>query len=275
MPSNLRMSPIPHPGAGVPSLVCLRPAVLKHHRDDHSMQLGHLASRTRSALGPAVNSRAVQMDMLLHLNVGRIRCLTGSRRTPPGGKRSGRCPRTSPTGASTAPARWWRRPRGSTPPDRREETHALEVRQGRLGDRPGPSYSVRPSRRTMRRVILLMAGCSLLLWSIGPAVAAPPTTVPAEQVTGTSPWAGDPCGLTPNGGTVFFDSEVEPWVDVSPADPTVIAGIWQQDRWSNGGRARQRGCDQHRRRCHLAGGDLPGRHRPHRRRLRPGPPTRG
>ena len=80
-----------------------------------------------------------------------------------------------------------------------------------------------------------MAGCSLLLWSIGPAVAAPPTTVPADQVTGTSPWAGDPGGLTPNGGTVFFDSEVEPWVDVSPADSAIVAGIWLQVRWSNGG----------------------------------------
>ncbi|MEO7442962.1 MAG: sialidase family protein, partial [Acidimicrobiales bacterium] len=36
-------------------------------------------------------------------------------------------------------------------------------------------------------------------------------------------------------GQVFPDSEVEPWLTVNPADPRQVAGIWQQDRWSNGG----------------------------------------
>jgi hypothetical protein len=33
----------------------------------------------------------------------------------------------------------------------------------------------------------------------------------------------------------YRDSEVEPWVDVNPADPTNVIGVWQQDRWSDGG----------------------------------------
>src|SRR5262245_25914786 len=33
----------------------------------------------------------------------------------------------------------------------------------------------------------------------------------------------------------YRDSEVEPYVAVNPADSTNIVGVWQQDRWSNGG----------------------------------------
>lgn len=32
-----------------------------------------------------------------------------------------------------------------------------------------------------------------------------------------------------------MDSEVEPSVDVSPVDSDIVVGMWQQDRWSNGG----------------------------------------
>jgi hypothetical protein len=42
------------------------------------MQLGHLASGARSpAPGAAVDARAVSVGIRLHLDVGRIRCLTG------------------------------------------------------------------------------------------------------------------------------------------------------------------------------------------------------
>lgn len=36
-------------------------------------------------------------------------------------------------------------------------------------------------------------------------------------------------------GRNYAGTEVEPWVDVNPANPANIAGIWQQDRWSDGG----------------------------------------
>ena len=36
-------------------------------------------------------------------------------------------------------------------------------------------------------------------------------------------------------GTVYLNSEVEPWIDVNPTNSANVVGIWQQDRWSNGG----------------------------------------
>ncbi len=35
--------------------------------------------------------------------------------------------------------------------------------------------------------------------------------------------------------TVYRNAEVEPFVAVNPRDPSNIIGVWQQDRWSNGG----------------------------------------
>src|SRR3990172_8262085 len=57
-----------------------------------------------------------------------------------------------------------------------------------------------------------------------------------KQATGASPFANctaDNLGGQP--GTVFLNSEVEPWVDVNPTNPRNIVGSVQQDRWSNGG----------------------------------------
>jgi len=56
------------------------------------------------------------------------------------------------------------------------------------------------------------------------------------QVSGTSPFAtctADNVSSQP--GTNFLNSEVEPWVDVNPTNSNNIVGVWQQDRWSNGG----------------------------------------
>lgn len=36
-------------------------------------------------------------------------------------------------------------------------------------------------------------------------------------------------------GTVTLNSEVEPYVAVDPTNPRHIVGVWQQDRWDNGG----------------------------------------
>jgi BNR repeat-like domain len=68
------------------------------------------------------------------------------------------------------------------------------------------------------------------------ATASDLGTGPLKQVSDTSPFesckADDVGGQT---GTVFPDSEVEPWIDVNPTDPDNIVGMWQADRWSNGG----------------------------------------
>jgi len=61
---------------------------------------------------------------------------------------------------------------------------------------------------------------------------------PLVQVSSMSPFGPlAACGNFPGvaGGINFLDSEIEPWVDVNPANPDNIVAIWQQDRWSDGG----------------------------------------
>lgn len=43
------------------------------------------------------------------------------------------------------------------------------------------------------------------------------------------------CDGVPEVGTVFVNSEVEPYIAVNPADANNFIAVWQQDRWSNGG----------------------------------------
>ena len=72
--------------------------------------------------------------------------------------------------------------------------------------------------------------------AVYPAAATDLTAGPLVQVSGTSPFAActadDVAGQS---GEVFPNSEVEPWIDVNPTDEENIVGMWQQDRWSNGG----------------------------------------
>jgi hypothetical protein len=70
-----------------------------------------------------------------------------------------------------------------------------------------------------------------VLATAGTAVAATPT--PLVTVSSTNPYAG--CAKDGQSGTVFPDAEVEPQVAVNPHNPANIIGVWQQDRWSNGG----------------------------------------
>jgi hypothetical protein len=69
-----------------------------------------------------------------------------------------------------------------------------------------------------------------------PIVAGSYTAGPLVQVSGSSPFASctaDDAGS--QSGTNYPNSEVEPWIDANPANPDNLVGIWQQDRWSNGG----------------------------------------
>lgn len=95
----------------------------------------------------------------------------------------------------------------------------------------------------MRRLALSTALVILAALGLAPPLAAAPyaATTPV-QASGASPFAPG-CGLTPGRdpasptgeGIVFPDSEVEPWVEVHPTNPAIVAAMWQQDRWSNGG----------------------------------------
>jgi hypothetical protein len=64
----------------------------------------------------------------------------------------------------------------------------------------------------------------------GLVYASPSTLV---TVSGPSPYAS--CLNANEPGTVYDNAEVEPWVSVNPANSKNIIGVWQQDRWNNGG----------------------------------------
>ena len=80
-----------------------------------------------------------------------------------------------------------------------------------------------------------MAGTCLMA---GAALFAPADGLAAgvKQISGVSPFtnctADNPTGQA---GTLYPDSEIEPWLAVNPTNPNNLIAGWQQDRWSNGG----------------------------------------
>jgi hypothetical protein len=54
------------------------------------------------------------------------------------------------------------------------------------------------------------------------------------MASGPSPFSAG-CNGRPQDGTNHPGSEVEPYLAVDPRDPLHLIGVWQQDRWSNGG----------------------------------------
>ena len=57
---------------------------------------------------------------------------------------------------------------------------------------------------------------------------------PQFPVSAASPFAPGCDGVAAT-GTLFENAEVEPMVAVDPTNPANLIGVWQQDRWSNGG----------------------------------------
>jgi hypothetical protein len=78
-----------------------------------------------------------------------------------------------------------------------------------------------------------MAVLVLALWVAMPASAFAGTAGPLARVSGPSPYAS--CVNAGEPGTVYTNAEVEPYVAVNPANAKNIIGVWQQDRWNNGG----------------------------------------
>jgi hypothetical protein len=86
------------------------------------------------------------------------------------------------------------------------------------------------------RVAALLGGVTLALAMAVGVRAAAFTPGPLIQVSGASPLTGCTAdNVGGQSGTVFGGSEVEPWINVNPTNSANIVGIWQQDRWSNGG----------------------------------------
>ncbi|AOI73380.1 sialidase family protein [Burkholderia ubonensis] len=83
----------------------------------------------------------------------------------------------------------------------------------------------------MRRITLPHPLVTRLTIAAALAFAAAAHADPV-RVSGPSPFAACTTG---GPGTVYVNAEVEPWLAVNPARPTNMIGVWQQDRWSNGG----------------------------------------
>lgn len=73
----------------------------------------------------------------------------------------------------------------------------------------------------------------------GPAGAAPLTITPPALVSTPSPFVAGCGGATegsvPGANYNYSNSVAEPRLAVNPANPNDVAGMWQQDRWSDGG----------------------------------------
>jgi hypothetical protein len=70
-------------------------------------------------------------------------------------------------------------------------------------------------------------------------VTLTPLTPALNALTRVSDDSGLPDSLAPwelnQSGHAYINSETEPWVDVSPTDPSELVGFFQEDRWSTGG----------------------------------------
>jgi hypothetical protein len=90
-----------------------------------------------------------------------------------------------------------------------------------------------PSRSAAHRGAL--AFCAMT--SLALAAQAQPTARASEftfKASAPTPFAAD-CNGVAQEGTLYPNSEVEPFVAVNPRYPLNLIGVWQQDRWSNGG----------------------------------------
>ena len=82
--------------------------------------------------------------------------------------------------------------------------------------------------------LALLASCGGGGGSPSPASAPPPPPAALLRVSPPSPFAVG-CNGNPQSGTLFPNAEVEPYIAVNPQNPNNLVGVWQQDRWSNGG----------------------------------------
>ena len=94
-----------------------------------------------------------------------------------------------------------------------------KARQGRSGKRP------------LAGLLVPAVALGVLGLGMGP-LAADQEIVP---ISGLSPYPeGVECNGTPQTGTVWRNSETEPYMDIDFGQPSAMAAIVHQDRWSNG-----------------------------------------
>jgi hypothetical protein len=83
-----------------------------------------------------------------------------------------------------------------------------------------------------RRSVSVVAAVAVLCLSAGAAMAGSLSTGPLVPASGPSPFSGCTVG---GPGTNYPNTEVEPWLAVNPANPNNVIGVYQQDRWADGG----------------------------------------
>ena len=84
----------------------------------------------------------------------------------------------------------------------------------------------------LRRPIFVLAAVGALLLSAGTTTASPLTASPLVLASSPSPFSGCTVG---GPGVNNPNTEVEPWLAVNPANPNNVIGVYQQDRWADGG----------------------------------------
>src|SRR5215213_10257248 len=85
----------------------------------------------------------------------------------------------------------------------------------------------------MRRIVVAIAVLAAAV-VVGAAGSGMFTATPPSVASKPSPFPAG-CEGVPQSGTLYENAEVEPRVAVDPANPLHIVGVFQQDRWSNGG----------------------------------------
>src|SRR5919108_1444280 len=92
----------------------------------------------------------------------------------------------------------------------------------------------------MRRILLALSAAAVVAGVAAVPAHAGPLTVTAPVnisiPTPFPPGCGGPTeGNFPGVNFNYPNSEVEPWLAISPTNPNDVAAFWQQDRWSDGG----------------------------------------
>jgi Neuraminidase (sialidase) len=85
--------------------------------------------------------------------------------------------------------------------------------------------------------VLTATGAAIAALAVGSAASAGAAVGPLSLASGPSPFAACTTGLDPgpSSGTNYVNAETEPFVAVNPANTSNLIGVFQQDRWSNGG----------------------------------------
>jgi len=85
----------------------------------------------------------------------------------------------------------------------------------------------------MRRLAWLLTVLAVVMGTtVSGAAASPFTAGPLSLASAPSPFSSCPIG---GPGTNYPNTEIEPWIDVNPTNANNIIGVYQQDRWDNGG----------------------------------------